>query len=127
MEGRSRRKSTVEGLLSDTSVSPSARVFPDQRPIPFTRQTINETHRSVKQELTIYSPSPNYPQIMQIFADILIFLLICGHLRTKKCYPLSNCFKCASTAANCSVNSANRCRDCSTTPGLARVMKLALL
>jgi len=41
-------------------MSPSARVFADQRPIPFTCQTITETHTTVKQQLTIYSASPNY-------------------------------------------------------------------
>ncbi|MGI6273397.1 MAG: hypothetical protein ACOYLD_13700, partial [Anaerohalosphaeraceae bacterium] len=41
-----------------TSMSPSARVFADQRPIPFTCQTITETHTTVKQQLTIYSASP---------------------------------------------------------------------
>jgi hypothetical protein len=39
-------------------MSPSARVFADQRPIPFTCQTITETHTTVKQQLTIYSASP---------------------------------------------------------------------
>jgi hypothetical protein len=41
-------------------MSPSARVFADQRPIPFTCQTITETHTTVKQQLTIYSASPTY-------------------------------------------------------------------
>ena len=40
--------------------TPSARVFADLIRIPFTWHIINETHRIVKQELPIYSASPNY-------------------------------------------------------------------
>ena len=41
-------------------MSPSARVFADQRPIPFTCQTITKKHRLVKPQVTIYSASPKY-------------------------------------------------------------------
>jgi hypothetical protein len=57
-------------------MSPSARVFADQRPIPFTCQTITETHTTVKQQLTIYSASPKLRAFPPLSVRVTLFLRI---------------------------------------------------